>query len=199
MHKNFCQAPWMSLYYHLNKASVCCVSDDKFNMTPKEFLESYYLKEIRKQFLNGERPKNCSRCFELEDQNQSSIKSSYNKKYDNFDISSPKLKHMELRLSNLCNFKCRICAPDSSSEIEKEYAKYNPEKYNKLAFKDITDDNFNELKQYCLGLDQLWITGGEPMITKQCYNLLDYLIEHKANGRISLILFTNCKIGRAHV
>ena len=194
MNDNFCPAPWISMYYHLNSAAVCCVSEDKFNMSPKQFLSSDYLQDIKNQFLRGERPDNCSICFKLKDQNQFNVRQSYLNSYPSIDLFQRKIKHIELRLSNLCNFKCRICFPDSSSEIEKEYAKYNSEEYNKSDFIDITNDNFNELKEYCLGLDQLWITGGEPMITKQCYDLLDYLIEHKANERISLILFTNCSV-----
>ena len=102
------------------------------------------MKRIRKQVLNGERPKECDPCFRLEDQGVESLRQRhingvipearinlYPNALDalNDDFSMPyEIATMELKLNNLCNLKCRMCHPGDSTSwndwnVVKEYYK----------------------------------------------------------------------------
>ncbi len=129
---------------------VCCRSH------PVGFIQESSLEDIwnndamcriRKQVLNGERPKECEPCFSLEDQGVESLRQRHIKgeipearinlypnaldKLDD-DYAMPfDIPTMEIKLNNLCNLKCRMCHPmDSTSwndwqQVEKFYKKEN--------------------------------------------------------------------------
>ena len=82
--KTFCVLPWMHLAVNPGGSfRVCCNSNPKNNKiikdpnTQKEYKifrdsvedmwNSPTYKEFRRQFLNGERPETCQRCFREED------------------------------------------------------------------------------------------------------------------------------------
>jgi len=69
---------------------------------------------------------------------------------------------MELRASNLCNFSCVMCFPRDSSEIAKEV-------------RNITEENWSQVVDITKNLKTLILTGGEPMLIKKYYDLLDHL------------------------
>ena len=121
MNSSFCPAPWISLFYQNNKASMCCVDRTQLDMSPIEFRKSEYLSEIKAQFLNGEKPANCSFCWKSEEQGLQSIRQHYNKRYPNFvPTDDMPLQYIELRASNLCNMGCRMCNTKNSSKLNRE-------------------------------------------------------------------------------
>jgi hypothetical protein len=103
------------------------------------------MKRIRRQVLNGERPKECEPCFSLEDKGVESLRQRhiagkipearitlYPTALDKLreDYSMPfEIPTIELKLNNLCNLKCRMCHPmDSTSwndwgEVKEFYKK----------------------------------------------------------------------------
>jgi MoaA/NifB/PqqE/SkfB family radical SAM enzyme len=127
---------------------VCCRSHPIGNIqdnTLEEIWNNNNLKRIRKQVLNGERPKECSPCFSLEDQGVESLRQRHIngiipeariRLYPNAikemsgDYTMPfTFPTMEIKLNNLCNLKCRMCHPmDSTSwndwdQVEEFYKK----------------------------------------------------------------------------
>jgi len=172
----FCPAPWKALYSHVNEMAVCCVSAKKFKMSPKEFLASDYLVGLREKFLRGEIDDTCSYCVDAEANNLQSIRQHFIDRYG--EDTKENLSHMELRASNLCNFQCKMCDADSSSLIAGN-------------IKTVTNDNWQEVLELSENLKSLTLTGGEPMIIKQYYQLLDHLIE-KNKTNIILRIYTNC-------
>jgi sulfatase maturation enzyme AslB (radical SAM superfamily) len=176
MTKFFCPAPWKALYSHVNEMAVCCASTKKFKMSPKEFLASEYLLELREKFLRGEIDDTCSHCVDAEANNLQSIRQHFIRRHG--EDTKENLSHMELRASNLCNFQCKMCDADSSSLIAG-------------IVKTVTDNNWQEVLDLSEHLKSLTLTGGEPMIIKQYYQLLDHLIE-KNKTNIILRIYTNC-------
>ena len=172
----FCPAPWKSLYSHTNEMAVCCVSTRKFKMSPKEFLASEYLTELREKFLKGEVDDTCSRCVDAEKNGLHSIRKHFLERHGN--STTEKLDYIELRASNLCNFQCKMCGPDSSSLIAG-------------SINTVTDSNWKEILELSDNLKSLNLTGGEPFLIKQYYELLDHLIE-KNRTDIKLKIYTNC-------
>ena len=127
---------------------VCCRSHpigQILDNSLEEIWNNENMIRIRKQVLNDERPKECSPCFNLEDQGVESLRQrhisgtipeSRIKLYPNAlddlreDFSMPfKIPTIEIKLNNLCNLKCRMCHPmDSTSwtdwnQIEEFYIK----------------------------------------------------------------------------
>lgn len=128
------------------------------------------------------------------------------------DTKEYPLKYLDLRLGNLCNLKCRSCGPtDSSLWIEDMYdagitsfslqnisKKYEIEKKNNVYkiksedFEYYADEKFgNNLKETLSTIDRIYFTGGEPLINKKHYEILDYCIEHDYAKNIILEYNTN--------
>lgn len=179
----FCPMPWRSMFYHVDKAAVCCISSKKFDMSPVEFLNSDYLKDLRQKFLKGEYDDTCIGCKRLENAGLQSIRQHMIGLYGDtvtIDNAEVALDYMELRTSNLCNFQCKMCNSQNSSLIAGEVF-------------NITDDNFNEILKLTEKLKHLVLTGGEPMLIKHYYELLDHLSmigRHDLNLRI----YTNASV-----
>lgn len=170
----FCPAPWRSIFYHVDKVAVCCVSKQQFVMSPNEFLKSDYLKNLKQKFLNGEYdPDTCHVCKNLESKGLQSIRQHQLTRYGN--STEENIDYMELRASNLCNFQCKMCSASNSSLIAGEV-------------RNISDDNWNEVLDLSHKLKYLVLTGGEPMLIKHYYELLDHI---SANQELNLNIYTN--------
>lgn len=104
--------------------------------------------------------------------------------------------HLEISFSNTCNFKCSYCSPEVSSkwmeEIKQHGAYPTSTNYNNL--QNIADQNKmpileKEVNPYVEAFWKWWpdlykdlrvvrVTGGEPLLTKNTFKVLDYIIEH---------------------
>lgn len=178
MKKFFCPAPWRSMYYQINKSAVCCTSSKKFDMSPSEFLKSEYLADLRTKFLNEEFDETCISCKKHEDAGLQSIRQHMIKLYG--ETTTPVLDYMELRASNLCNFQCKMCNGDNSSLIAGEV-------------RTISDADWDEILKISENLKFLTLTGGEPMLIKHYYQLLDHLVE-KNKTDMELRIYTNASV-----
>lgn len=175
MKKFFCPAPWRSLYYHVDKSAVCCISAKKFDMSPVEFMNSDYLKNLKTKFLNDEFDETCQGCKSLEDAGLQSIRQHLLRLYGESTVEN--LDYMELRASNLCNFQCKMCDGDSSSLISG-------------IVNTVSESDWDEILTLAENLKYLTLTGGEPMLIKHYYQLLDHLIA-KGKSNIDLRVYTN--------
>lgn len=198
MSDNFCPAPWISLFYQNNKASMCCVDTNQVRMSPIEFRNSKYLSDIKEQFLNGEKPKNCSFCWKSEEQGLQSIRQHYNKRYPNFVVGDDMpLRYIELRASDTCNMGCRMCNTKNSSKLNREVSD-NPHLsswFGKIEEDtEINDENWKEILATGETLDALFMTGGEPMLIKKYYELMDFLIDIGTSSKINLHIYTNASV-----
>lgn len=175
MKKFFCPAPWRSLFYHVDKSAVCCVSTKKFEMSPSEFLNSKYLADLKAKFLNNEFDETCNGCKSLEAVGMQSIRQHFLSMYG--ESTEPAITSMELRASNLCNFQCRMCNAENSSLIDG-------------VVRTVSDSDWGEIMILAEDLKVLTLTGGEPMLIKHYYQLLDHLIE-KNKLDINIRVYTN--------
>jgi molybdenum cofactor biosynthesis enzyme MoaA len=139
----FCVLPFQHICVGTEgTARLCCVtaatvSDDGIPMSlyTKSFPEiwnSPYMREVRRKMLNGEQLWECEVCYKQEAATSTSHRTWANSQSLSDRPVEPALLHtadyyvkempsyIKLELGNLCNLKCRMCVPQSSSEIERD-------------------------------------------------------------------------------
>jgi MoaA/NifB/PqqE/SkfB family radical SAM enzyme len=198
-----CSAPWLSLYYSQNISRVCCTNKVEIQGSPSDLFQSEFLTNLKKDLLEGKNPTSCSDCWRLEDQGYPSIRTMVYSKYPlkkaNLSVNTNiGTKFLEFRASNTCNFSCRMCGPNDSSSIV-NVVKNNDElklwyhlSDNIQAHNQTSDSNYDEILNLIHNLDKLNLAGGEPMLIKTNYDLLEYIISKQYNKNIKLNVTTNC-------
>jgi len=209
---NLCYAPFIHNYIHPNDGPrVCCASSDPLGSHTPESLDlekhwqSKYYQDIRKRMLAGEKLNMCDVCWGLEDDGIESDRQMYTRKYKAH--GSPKLDivhgteigkplDLDIRPSNLCNLKCRMCTPKYSSQLEKEQKK-NPYLFKWTGDRQffspniMTEENIKYLISGLTSESDIKFLGGEPTIMPEVSQMLDRLIDAgKTDCHISIT--TNC-------
>ena len=218
--KTFCVLPWMHVATNAaGTLRVCCNSTPgknglehpdggKYKLHKHDIREAWNSKTmttIRQQFLNGERPEMCERCFREEDAGVKSARQSWNEGWYNADSDysditpEPKAQYIDLRLGNLCNLKCRMCNPYASNQWIDEWNMVEDplpeEELQRLDTDTMTWPNkpktWENLIDVADTIEEFYLTGGEPTLATAQYKLFDYLIERGLNENIILKYNTN--------
>lgn len=191
---------------------LCCRSEPISSVQETSAIDlwnSDKYKSIRQQMLRGEKPAECQDCWNLESLGTRSMRqralrpfpgsrwSTYSPLLDEVDESGavPYLpKTLELKLSNLCNLKCRMCHPvDSSSwvsdwnDISDLMKKYNQWAYSSAEKMNVTKkpliSGFQDQEQWwrdfesmVQSIDLIEFAGGEPLMDPLHYRILDLLL-----------------------
>ena len=154
-------------------------------------------KTMRTNMLAGKECKECTKCYEQEQHGAFSMRNDSNRNYGhhiaeaeqtNVDgsVDDFKIRYWDVRFSNLCNFSCRSCGPIFSSNWYNDHVKlYNrkPDVLGRdMARVEYTAGNeesmLEQMEQHIPYLEQVYFAGGEPLIMKEHYYLLEKLIEH---------------------
>lgn len=225
--KTFCILPWTSLATNASgNLRVCCnvIPGKGFICKPNklednggktetynpykiwrdDMLEAWNsetYRTLRKQMLEGERPEMCARCFKEEDAGISSARQRWNQQIDpnkEYTVDAPfDIKYVDIRLSNLCNLKCRMCNPYASNMWVKEWASVNdalqPHEYQRLSKMDWPEKEktWENLFGIAHTVEEIYLTGGEPTVIKEQIKLLDYFIDNGTAKGIRLKYNTN--------
>ncbi len=204
----------MNVKPHLDKMVVPCWR----SLEPMGELKTHSFSEIwtgekanrlREQFLNGEKPKGCKRCWSVEENEDSksiSLRNRYNKKYSHFlpevieslqDDKPLPLKSAEIRFSSVCNFRCLHCHPSNSTlwnklwQTNAEVQRLVYADADHLPKKIVSEEQINEfISLYAESMEEFWVCGGEPLIEPLHYYFLDQFPERAAK-KIDLIVCTN--------
>lgn len=190
---------------------------------PSALHNTKFKKEQRKKMLEGKRPDECNYCWNVEDNSNEFSDRIYksNEPWSKPFIDEIKElgwrsdfnpKYVEVAFSNACNFKCSYCGPSFSSTWVQEIKKHGPmptsdkfndiewlEKEGKMPFKH------DEYNPYVEAFWQWWpdlyrdlhtfrITGGEPLLAKDTWKILDYIIENP-NPNKNLKIGINSNLG----
>lgn len=167
-----------------------------------------FKKEQRKQMLEGTRPAECDYCWNVEDSSPDAISDRIYKSYDVWakpylnEVKSLPWDHnvnpsyLEVSFSNVCNFKCSYCSPQISSMWMEEIEKYGPyptgRSYNDIEWMKrdgVMPIPHNQHNPYVEAFWKWWpsvypelkhfrITGGEPLLSKDTFKVLDYIIDN---------------------
>ena len=173
----------------------CCLARDEVpgidlrKHTLEDAYKSDYMKDLRQQFLDGEKPETCSRCWEEEAAGKMSKRMNTQvrlkhlmDKIDYEDTEPDQLWFLDLKLGNKCNLKCRICGSWSSSKWAKEEMERDGGGKEHLAYTHLKQGRWPEEN------DQFWnnlmgmtsveqikyieFTGGEPFLIREHLDFL---------------------------
>jgi MoaA/NifB/PqqE/SkfB family radical SAM enzyme len=231
--EKICILPWVSIETSpVGTARPCCLAkeeiyyhdpiDDskiKYNLkdhTLEEIYHSQYMQILRRDFLYGQKPETCQRCWDEEAAGRvskrinSRIKlKDYSDQIDFNNLNPDQLWFIDLKLGNICNLKCRICGSWSSSkwaqeevhysvrnhEIEgKEYDKKTHLAYTFLkngAWPRESEVFWDNLKTLLPNIKYFEFTGGEPFLIEQHFELLRYAVEQGYSKNIDIHYNTN--------
>lgn len=176
----------------------CCIGDENFPIgnIKNDDLANISTKDIRETMLKGERPDACSTCWHKEDMGLESSRINVNKSWKKYnDQKNFILRHIDIRLSNNCNLKCRMCSGKFSNRIaQEEHELYGFTKYKN----ETLDNNLKEkVLDYILEnletIESIYFAGGEPLINKEHYDILDIFIKNNKSN-IKLTYNTNFSI-----
>ncbi|RUT79984.1 twitch domain-containing radical SAM protein [Ancylomarina longa] len=197
--KPYCLMPW--IHYHVSNAGrvkACCVANipygDCNTQAFGEIWNGKAIKDLRERFTKGESDNRCGVCRRVEEAGGKSIRQETHEKFgDYFEQDTPKLPvYFDIRFSNACNFACRTCWHGASSGWFPEAKKLRRNLGDVALLQNIEDfDRFiSETGEALLQAQEIYFAGGEPLVTKEHYLLLDWLVKHKAT-KIRLRYNTN--------
>ena len=217
--------------------SWCCVARDNFKNDDGSMVDlnrghkiedvwnSNHMRKIRKQMIEGDVVKGCEHCYDLEDMGFPSYRTNYIRDWFEYsgkgeeihDIIERSINndyrveeapmYLDFRLGNMCNLKCRMCQPQNSSQIQKEYKKIENADPDAAQF---IKDNFTwgqfvdeltnweddpeflrQVEEWLPGVVKLYFTGGEPTIIERVYWIMEKCVEMGIAKDIELVFNSN--------
>jgi MoaA/NifB/PqqE/SkfB family radical SAM enzyme len=175
--------------------------------------------------IEGETVKGCEHCYDLEKMGFPSYRTNYirdwfeysghgesimqriERSIDNDYVVEEAPMYLDFRLGNLCNLKCRMCQPQNSSQIQKEYKRieaadpkagqFIKDHFTWGQFADhITpwqdDPEFlRQVEAWLPGVNKLYFTGGEPTLIERTYWILEKCVELGVAQNIELVFNSN--------
>ena len=209
MEKNntYCALPFNHLYVEATGDLKPCCIGNRFktytnlkHMSIDDAFNTDEYKQLRLDLLNGVRNPLCKNCWDKEDIGIPSHRQQVGKtnnvlgNWSDYNVPSddgyaePKFEYIDIRFSNLCNFKCIMCNHDYSSTWYSDKDK----KEGKERVLKIKENFVDELIPHIPKLKSIYFAGGEPLIMPEHFQILNHL--HKKNRNISIIYNTNLSV-----
>lgn len=183
-------------------------------MSPLEFFKSDYMNNMRKDMLNhvisDDIKFSCSQCILNERNGMSSRRMNKNQEYNTEDtlktienflnrnnkILETDLQYVNLKLlGNICNLKCIMCNPNSSSKIASEYKKYNIQSFDQIIKTPYNKSNkekyFSDIFIILENINRFSLIGGEAFIHPDFQDIFEMIISNTNANNISLFIITN--------
>lgn len=213
--KAFCVLPWTSMCVHAHgTVKTCCVSTGIVGNTQKSTLQDIWnsdtYKSLRLDMVNGVQNPICQTCYVREENNGSSMRTIANKNIqnnvhlidnmnDDGSMKNLELDWLDVRLSTVCNFKCRTCEAGTSSMWADEDIEFGeplpPYVTGSQGFRllEISTEYpiLPQIREVLKKVKMIYFSGGEPLLHPEHYDMLDYLIE---SGNTDVILKYNSNL-----
>jgi len=208
--KTFCMIPWTHIHgFPTGEAYPCCLGEMQHpigNMrtnTLEEIWNGDAYKDMRQNMLNDNSCKECTRCYEQEEQGFFSMRNSSNKhfghhieKVDQGIDPDFELVYWDIRFSNQCNMKCRSCGPMFSSLWYDDHVKMHGKapSHNRIEWAGKNkNDIWEQMIPHIDCIEQVYFAGGEPLIMQEHYNILKELVKREKFD-VKLIYNTNFSV-----
>ena len=226
---SFCAAKWYTAHIQLGsgKTKSCHhppdhkipVQEVKFD--PSALHTTSYKKQQQKVMLTGQRPSECSYCWQIEDMEGDSVSDRTFKTsmFSDEDIAqiplammkgeTLPLKRLEISFDRICNFACAYCNPSFSTKWGGDIKKHGI--YEGLELPHSYDQDGSWAEPYGMmnmdnpyieafwkwwpelstTLEELRVTGGEPTMSPHFWALMDYMLEEGFNPNMVFGVNTN--------
>jgi organic radical activating enzyme len=214
----FCILPWIHL--HTNPEGVaapCCIAESCSNpigmgnshkQRLMDLVNSPGMNQLRLDMIDGKRNVECNKCHTHEDAGLGSHRKWSNSLFDKvFDdvlntnadgsLSEFNMRYYDIRFSNICNFKCRTCGQEYSSQWEQENLRNNVSHARKFP-KNTNTEFLEDVLEHIPNMEVAYFAGGEPLITEEHYILLEEMIRRnktdvilRYNTNLSNLKFKN--------
>ena len=204
---SWCSMPWTHQFVDPEgRVKPCC----RFKMSERRERESSlkvktlqeiftdpFMSQIRSDMKSGKKIDGCLRCYQEEASGKKSLRQRYNRRNSLppheliSDLNSPKIRWIELGLSNDCNLACRMCDSryslkwfdDEKEFYGKTFSKTKRAKWDIEAITPFLDD-----------LVHIKFTGGEPLMARGHVSFIDKLLDRGLAKNIFLNYNTNLTI-----
>lgn len=192
--KTFCILPFNHLFVQPDgSVQPCCVSNkwsDASKITEKSIEEAFNgdnHRQLRKDMLEGIKNPICDTCYKNEEVTGNSTRIHSNGKlnigtYSIPDINDdytvePDFQHLDIRFSNLCNLKCRMCNHVYSSSWYEDALKLGQVDKSVPKVVDVGDNIADRLKPHLNDIRTVYFAGGEPLLMKEHFETLKVMTE----------------------
>lgn len=219
--KTFCILPWIRVQLrHTGDVYPCCRISHSFSYgrldqnSLSQIWNSDVIKQVRLDMLRGKSLSFCSDCYWHEDHGNESERLRVNKLFahhferlnqTNADghLNIEQIPSLDIRFSNTCNFKCRMCDSDSSTSWREDEKRLDSDlkpigvKGQSLKIEKFNSESMSELYAMLSSVESIYFAGGEPLLEKEHYLLLERLInlnktdlELSYNSNLSMLHFS---------
>jgi molybdenum cofactor biosynthesis enzyme MoaA len=181
--KAFCILPFIHIHVsEKNNIKLCCLAEDNMKLNTYtedfDFANDPDYQAVRAKLLAGERIPHCTKCYELEDGGADSTRIRDTKEWvaqlnltRTEDLQS-ELIYYDIRNDNLCNLSCRMCNPQFSSQIVKEYKTLGwgdwPAEPRSFGFNSVVNMNT---------VQKIYVAGGEPSLMPEFRTFLKRAVD----------------------
>jgi len=214
--KWFCTLPWTGFSNDPDgKVRPCCLFKDHIKDEDGKYMyvqthsindifNSKFMKSLRQEFRNGEKPKGCEVCILDEINGHRSKRQIYTRNKNgtpdslvNFDDEPNKITEFQMIISNACNLKCRSCGPSHSNLWQAEHkVVWNHTGYSMLNGQS-GDKNgllWKNRKEWIESIVNLEIVGGEPFYIHQWNDIWDEIVSSGRSKEINISMSSNATI-----
>ena len=218
-HDTFCVLPWISLEASpIGTVRPCCLAmdeitddnGDKYKLATTGLIEiqnSNSMKKLREDFLAGKKPQNCRRCWNEERAGRTckrmhTLDRLKHSIVDTEWIADAKpLIFLDLKLGNICNLKCRICGPWSSSQFATEEINQlsRDEQKSSHAYQMLragawpreNEQFWQQIDSVLTDIRYIEFTGGEPFMIDEHFDMLQGIIDRGIADQVEIHYNTN--------
>lgn len=219
-----CAVPWLNLSLDVDgSVRPCCKFAHQYEAGGADFgnLKQQTLAEVwhspgmvrlREDFLAGKKPSPCQTCWDEESAGVLSYRQTFEEDrlrdveidFDNLHPDRPVT--LDLKFSNRCNLKCRICGPLASSLYLSEtlrerndspvYLEYLDREQDYLQSNKVTRHAQNReiLRRWLPQIQHIELFGGETTISEEVQELEELIIAEGCAANIGLLFNTNVTV-----
>jgi len=189
-----CILPWIHLQIDNDGTTrACCnarqVGQPLGNVLKEEIVTMWNndnYQRLRRQMLSGIEPDECKPCYDSERLGLYSKRLRENEDWAqyshlaNADTAEFKIRHLDVRFNNVCNFKCRYCDPARSHSWANDYKQMGIPINTISAINVNGEELYNIIKTNIVDdLESVFFCGGEPLLMDQHLELLKELDARK--------------------
>jgi len=193
--KTVCMAPWVHVHLSsLGDFTPCCEIFEPLGNSEAATLVSHWNSDAMASFritMLADRPlRVCRKCYDKEAAGLWSMRRHFNASYrgeaDRLNATGPDGTlpdsispiDLDLRFSNLCNFRCRSCWHGASSRWFSDAKALGLAKGTSAVITAGADRaiTFAQVKERLSALRSVYFAGGEPLLMEEHYDLLEQLV-----------------------